>query len=93
MSTELAQLLGVGIALAGLMLGLQVRADKRRDARDARMDKRLDGMDRRLDGMDKLIGSLQSEVRGIDRRLARIEGLIEGSGLFRPADAPASAGD
>ena len=86
MSAELAQLLGVGIALAGLMLGLQVRADKRRDARDAQMDKRLDGM-------DKLIGSLQSEVRGIDRRLARIEGLIEGSGLFRPADAPASAGD
>lgn len=86
MSAELAQLLGVGIALAGLMLGLQVRADKRRDARDARMDKRLDGM-------DKLIGSLQSEVRGIDRRLARIEGLIERSGLFRPADAPASAGD
>lgn len=93
MSAELAQLLGVGIALAGLMLGLQVRADKRRYARDARMEQRLDGMEQRLGGMDMLIGSLRSEIRGIDRRLARIEGLIERSGLFRPAAAPGSAGD
>ena len=28
-------------------------------------------------------------LRDVDRRLARLEGLIEGAGLFRPADAPA----
>ena len=27
-------------------------------------------------------------LRDVDRRLARLEGLIEGSGLFRPRDAP-----
>ena len=35
-------------------------------------------------------------LRDVDRRLARLEGLIEGSGLFRPhgpADAPGPAGD
>ncbi len=33
-------------------------------------------------------------LRGMDRRLARLEGLIEGAALFRPAESPAaSAGD
>ena len=33
-------------------------------------------------------------LRDVDRRLARLEGLIEGAGLFRPADASTpAAGD
>ena len=43
----------------------------------------------RLNGIEDQVGAIRNEVRGMDRRLARIEGLIEGAGLFRPADAPA----
>ena len=32
-------------------------------------------------------------LRDVDRRLARLEGLIEGSGLFRPLNATDAAGD
>ena len=32
-------------------------------------------------------------LRDVDRRLARLEGLIEGSGLFRGAAAPEASGD
>lgn len=35
----------------------------------------------------------QSQVRGMDRRLARVECLIKGSGLFHSADTPASVGN
>ena len=31
-------------------------------------------------------------LRDVDRRLARLEGLIAGSGLFRPAEPPEPSG-
>lgn len=39
---------------------------------------------------DKRLDLLESELRRLGERVARLEGLIEGSGLFRPADATAS---
>ena len=75
MSAELIGILSVGVALGGLVLVLQARTDKRLDALQARTDRRLD--------------ALQAELRRLGERVARLEGLIEGSGLFRPADAPA----
>lgn len=32
-------------------------------------------------------------LRDVDRRLARLEGLIEGAGLFRSPEVPEPAGD
>jgi len=42
--------------------------------------------DKRLDGFD-------GELRAVGRRVARLEGLIEGSGLFRIAEPSSAAGD
>ncbi len=39
---------------------------------------------------DKRLDLLEAELRRLGERVARLEGLIEGSGLFRPADATAS---
>lgn len=66
MSPELIGILGVGLALAGLLLRMQHHTDKR-------------------------IDSLSGEMRGLSERVAKLEGLFEGSGLFR-SNQPA-AGD
>lgn len=39
---------------------------------------------------DKRLDALQAELRRLGERVARLEGLVKGSGLFRPADLPAS---
>ena len=57
MSQELIGILGVGAALAGLILTASLW--------------------------------LGGWLRDADRRLARLEGLIEGSGLFRPHESAA----
>ena len=82
MSAEFIGILSVGavlgglvLALAGLMLTLQSRTDRR-----------LDGFERRLD-------ALVAEFRALGKRVARLEGLIEGSGLFQTPEAPEAAGD
>ena len=61
MSAELIGILGVGVALAGLILTAAL-----------------------------WIGGW---LRDVDGRLARLEGLIEGSGLFRVAAVPEASGD
>lgn len=38
---------------------------------------------------DKRRDGLEGELRQLGERMARLEGLIKGSGLFRPAHAPA----
>ena len=48
----------------------------------ARADKRLDGLGLRLEGFER-------ELRRLSERVARLEGLIEGSGLFRSAETAA----
>lgn len=38
------------------------------------------------------IRSLRTELQALGERVARLEGLIEGSGLFRPAEPTETAG-
>lgn len=81
MSAELIGILGVGAALAGLVLalaGLMLTLQ-------SRTDKRLGGFEGELHG-------LRSELRALGERVARLEGLIEGSGLFRTAEPSEAAG-
>lgn len=95
MSAELIGILSVGVALGGLVLALQVRTDRRLDARQVRTDRRLDAWqvrtDRRLDRieakMDRELAALRTELRQLGVRVAR----IEGAALFRSADVPAQA--
>ena len=70
-SPELIGILGVGAALGGLMLMLQVRTDKRLDARRAELR------------------WLAERVGAVERGQARIEGLLEGAGRFRPHERAA----
>ena len=81
MSAELIGILSVGaalgglvLALAGLMLTLQSRTD------------------RRLDGFERRVDALVVEFRALGERVARLEGLIEGSGLFQTPEAPEAVG-
>ena len=82
MSAELIGILSVGVALGGLLIALQ-----------ARTDKRLDGLEKRLDGFGQELGGLRVELRALGERVARLEGLIEGSGLFRRAELSEATGD
>ena len=83
MSAELIGILSVGVALGGLVLALQLRTDKRLDSFEARMG----AFEKRF--VEELAG-LRGELRALGERL---EGLIEGSGLFRRAELSEAAGD
>ena len=104
MSAELIGILSVGVALGGLVLALQLRTDKRLDSFEKRSDKRMDRFERRMGRfevrmemfekrfIDELAG-VRGELRALGERMARLEGLIEGSGLFRRAELSEAAGD
>ena len=89
MSAELIGILSVGVALGGLLIALQARTDKRLDG----FEKRLDGFEKRLDGFGQELAGLRVELRALGERVARLEGLIEGSGLFRRAELSEATGD
>ena len=82
MSAELIGILSVGVALGGLLIALQ-----------ARTDKRLDGFEKRLDGFGQELAGLRVEFRALGERVARLAGLIKGSGLFRRAELTEVTGD
>ena len=67
------------------MLGLQLRTDKRMDS----FEQRMDGFEARMGAFEvrvvEELAGLRSELRAPGERVARVEGLIEGSGLFRRA--------
>ena len=42
---------------------------------------------------DKRLDGFEGELRAVGRRVARLEGLIEGSALFRIAEPSSAAGD
>ena len=97
MSAELIGILSVGVALGGLALALQLRTDKRLDGFEARMGAFEERLVEELAGLrcevrEELSG-LRGEVRALGERVARLEGPIEGSGLFRRAELPEVAGD
>ena len=71
MSVEMMTILGVGIALAGL---IQTRLNRLEDRFEARMDR----MEERLTAVEQAIAELRE-------RMARIEGLLEG--LWKPSAA------
>ena len=93
MSAELIGILSVGVALGGLVLALQLRTDKRLD----RFEKRMDRFEERMEMFEKRfveeLAGVRGELRALGERVARLEGLIEGSGLFRRAELSEAAGD
>ena len=76
MSPELIAILTVGVALAGLMLTLLTRIDRRID----RLEQRVDRLEQRL----------EQRIDDLAERLARLEGLIAARlDLWRPPEDPA----
>lgn len=71
MSPELIAILGVGVALAGILIAGQRTAAA--DTKDLR--KEIAGV--RTD-MDKGLAGLRDEVGSLRERMARLEGLLEG---------------
>ncbi len=67
MTPEMIAVVGVGVALAGLILSGQRSVNVRMDRIDARMD--------RLEGRMDRLESGQAELR---ERMAHLEGLLEG---------------
>ena len=67
MTPEMIAVVGVGVALAGLILSGQRSVNVRMDRIDARMD--------RLEGRMGRLESGQAELR---ERMAHLEGLLEG---------------
>jgi len=83
MSGEIGAVIGVGLALAGLVWRLHVQTDRR-----------LDRMEARFDRMEARLGALAGEIAAIKERLTAVEttlgllikGLhIEVSGRERPS--------
>ena len=67
MSAELIGILGVGVALAGLLLSGQRGLGSRMDRLDARMDK-----------LEVRITALEHGQAELRERMARLEGLLDG---------------
>ena len=75
------------------MLALRLRTDKRMGS----FEKRMDGFEARMGAFEvrvvEELAGLRSELRALGERVARLEGLIEGSGLFRRPELSEGAGD
>ena len=89
-------MLGVGVALAALIVtlngSLRRDIDKRFDANEKRfdgIDKRLDGMDRRFDGIDARLRSVEQGLSEVKGTLAPVERYIFGRTEAAAEEAPA----
>ena len=76
------------------MLSIQARSDKRIDT----LVKRIDTLVKRIDTLTSRMDALAGSVAALGERMARVEGLLEGAGVFRRAGAhepaaTAAAGD
>ncbi len=81
MSPELIAILGVGVALAGLLwqglrrLGAHI--DRVEDALNARIDRVEDSLSARMDRLEARMESIAEELREIRDRLSRLEGKVD----------------
>ena len=86
MSNELIAILSVGIALAALMLtqNRNLRADLTKLIEDQgtvlgkRIEDQGTALNKRLDGQTIEIAEIKKEVYGLGKRMAHLEGLVEG---------------
>ena len=92
LSPELIAILGVGIALAGLLLRPNARIDRVESSLSARIHRMESGLSARIDrvesglsaridslegGLNARIDGIQAELREVRDRLARLEGKVD----------------
>ena len=71
MSPEILTIIGVGVALAALMLNGHYRINKRIDRLENRFEQRMGALEQR-------VGLLEQRVGLLEQRVAHLEGLMEG---------------
>ena len=74
MTPEMWTVIGVGVALAGLLLNGQRDLSQRMDRLDARMGR----LDTRMDRLDTRMDRLETGHAELRERMAHLEGLLEG---------------
>ena len=81
MSPELIAILGVGIALAGLILRLNARIDRFESGLSTRIDRFESSLSARIDRFESSLSAradgIQAELREVRDRLARLEGKVD----------------
>ncbi len=86
-------MLGVGVALAALVVtlngSLRRDMDKRFDAIEKRFDDRIDGIVARLDGIDARLRLVEQGLAEVKGRLAFVESFILGRTETAAGEAPA----
>ena len=91
-------MLGVGVALAALMVTLigwlRRDIDRRFEGVEKRFGERFDGIDKRLDGVDRRIDGIDARLRSVEQGLSEVKGalvLVEKFILGRTEAAPEEA--
>ena len=93
-------MLGVGVALAALIVtlngSLRRDMDKRFEGVEKRFGERFDGIDKRLDGMDKRFDGMDARLRSVEQGLSEVKGTLApveryifGRTEAAPGEAPA----
>ena len=73
-------MLGVGVALAALIVtmngSLRRELEKRIEGVEKRFGERFDGIDKRLDGMDKRFDGIDARLRSVEDGLSEVKGRL-----------------
>ena len=95
MTPELIGILTVGVALAALILTSTGQLRNELGAQIAALDGRIVALDNRMVALESRMVALESRILALESRMgslvqgmARLEGLLEGAGLYRPAAVP-----
>ena len=86
MSLELIGILAVGVALAGLVLTVGGMAV-------ATLRALRDEVRSELRELGTRVGTLDTRLGALAQRMARLQGLLEGAGLYRPTAVLKPTGD
>ena len=77
MSPELIAILGVGIALAGILLKGQQSLGARIDEVNRNLSARMDRIEARMDRIEARMDGIEGQLRELGERLARLEGKVD----------------
>ena len=96
-SPEIITMLGVGIAIIGLVLQQGRRLDRRIDALALRMDERdrqlADQMNERFRELSEQFRELSEQFRELSERVARVEGKLLETFVEHRKEPPAEAAE
>ena len=78
MPPEILTILGVGVALAAVLVASAQRTDKRFEQLEGRLNTRFQQIETRLDRLDDRVERLENRMSALEQSQARLEGLLDG---------------